>query len=174
MFADRALLRSFLAGIDVTAVCAVPLLFLRAGENFAELDVGKQFSVPFLMGFFYYGDAGEKFCKFREAFLRGIFGKSCIHIRPFILFTVCRVFEVCNCIGHCAAVEKLEPEFCVLFFVVCGLFEDIGDLVISLFSCLRGIIVVLVSCLGLTGKRGLEVCFGFGTFYVTHTLYLGR
>jgi hypothetical protein len=56
-----------------------------------------------------------------------------------------------------SAIEKLEKPQGVLAFLVCGFFENIADLNISLFFCSPRKIGITVSCLGLPGKRTQQV-----------------
>ena len=53
-------------------------------------------------------------------------------------------------IFHCfadAVVEQLEPNFCMLFLIVGGLFKDGRNLLITILFCLGCVIGILVSCL---------------------------
>ena len=100
------------------------------------------------MLFFRHCDGLENRCNRPESFFAGDFGKSGIHVRPFVVFTGGGGFQVVQ--GRCdhargkggrnfdfAPLQELEQPFGVLFFLVGGFGENVGDLdKASFLACL--------------------------------------
>ena len=109
----------------MSAVGALPNAVAFAREDHVVVDVFQKFAVAFLVRFF---DGSHHFKlsgNFFEAFFACFFCEGGIHVRPLVVFSVGSVSEVHGCFGHCSAVEILEPQFGVFFFVLGGFGEDV-------------------------------------------------
>ena len=96
-----------------------------------------------------------------KAFLIGCFGKAVVHIRPLVVLTLCGGEKIFS--GVADAVQFLEPELCVLFFILCGLEKQRRDLLIAVLLGFGGKVGILVASLGLTGKGSHQIFFGLST-----------
>ncbi len=164
MFARRANLRCLLADIDVTAVAAYPhgILVVILKDNIL-FQVGKQFAVALFVGFFNTGNTAHGGGNRLKAFRVGGVGKFLIHFGPFIMFTICGVRKVGDSVGDVVIMEQLKPELCVFLFIVCRFLENSGNLFVSIFFSLAGIVGILVAGLTFAGECGGEICFGFAS-----------
>ena len=143
MFADRADLRRFSADNDMAAVTAFPHLDTALFENFHDFHIVEQGTVAFFMTFFDGGYASELLCQLVETFFISFPGHAFIHICPLIVFTLGSVLQILGGISKFA--KCLKPEFCVFFFIVGGLQEKIGNLLIAGLFCHRSKIGIFIS-----------------------------
>ena len=161
MSAYGAHLRSLFAYNDMTAIGTYPYHLLVTAEDKAALNIGKQLSVSLLMLLLYLGDLLKQECDVGKALLACLFGKACIHIRPFIVFTGCGVGKVGGGIRHFTVMQELEPYLGVLLFVCSGFLKDIGYLLISVLPGLGSVIGLFVARLRFSGKCRHEIGFCF-------------
>ena len=157
MLADRADVRGFVADVNVSAVAAFPASFAGANPDFALFDVLSQFEVSLFVPLFNQGDGGKLICQFRKPFFAGDFGKALVHVRPFFVLASGSRLDIFQ--RTVDAVQSLEPELGVLFFVVGGQFKQSGDLFVAVLLRSTGEIRVLVARHGLAGKGVFEVRF---------------
>ena len=131
MLANGADLRSLGAHYDVTAVAALPNLYFRFLEYLGGLYVLEQGAVTLLVLLLDSGNHTETCGQYGESLLLGSLGKALIHIGPLIVLTVSCGAQVLSGIAN--ALQLLEPEFCVLLFIVGGLFKNGCYLLKALF-----------------------------------------
>ena len=80
------------------------------------------------------------------------------------MFTRRGIGEVVHRGGHGVAVQPFEPDFGVLFLVVGGFGEDVGDLDVSVLHSLRRVIGILVAGLAFPGEGGHQIGLGAAPF----------
>ena len=172
MGADWADFRGLRAYDDVSAVAAFPDLDFALFEDFCCFDVLEECTVAFFMRFFDGGDHAELLGEGGEAFGFGGLGEAFVHVRPFVVFTVCGSLQVLC--GVADAFEFLEPHLGVFLFVVGGFQEQCGDLFKAVFFGAACEVGVLVACLGFAGECGLQVLFGLSaSVFVCHNNSFG-
>ena len=110
------------------------------------------------------GNKAELVCKLCKAFFLGSFSEIFVHICPLVVFALGGIAEVGHGVGNLAAVQKLEPQFGMLFLVVGSLFEEGCNLLVAVFLGLRCIIAVFVASLRFACKRFLKVAFSLCSF----------
>ena len=118
------------------AVDALPHLNVLADKHPAALYVCEQLFIALFVLLFNLGNALEHYGYRVEALFPCNPCKFGIHLRPLVVFAARCRNEVGLCVAY--ALEELEPHFCVLLFVVGGLFKNGGYLVVALFFCHRG------------------------------------
>ena len=123
----------FNADSDMSTVSAFPNGNARLFENFHFFNVLKKRSISFFVSFFDCGNASKLRCKFGKSFLFSILSHSVVHIRPLVVFALCRVLKVGGNVTEFA--KRLKPKFSVFFLVVGGFEEDSSDLLESCFLC---------------------------------------
>ena len=124
MRADRAYFGRFLAYYDMTAVRALPYSVAVLGEYQVAFYVCKQLSISFFVFLFNCRNAVEQGSDIVEAFFTSNFRKFRIHIRPFVVFAFRSSKKVFRGGRDFAAVQKLEPNFCVFLFVLRRFFKQ--------------------------------------------------
>ena len=142
----------------MTAVAAFPDFDFRLCKHFRKFDILEQRTVALFMMLFDGGDEAELCGKFGEAFLFGGLCELLIHIRPLVVFARCGGSQIFGRIAD--AFELLEPELCVLLFIVCRLQKERRDLLVAFLlgnGCKVG---VLVPCLRFPRKSRFEVFLG--------------
>ena len=133
MVADGAGLRSLGADNDVAAVTAFPNLDFRFLKYLGGFNVLEQSTVTLLMTFLNCCHTTETCCKFRESLLLGSYGKALIHISPLIILTIGSSGKVLSSITY--TLKFLEPEFGVLFLIVCCLLKYGSYLLKAVLFC---------------------------------------
>lgn len=161
MSADRADLGSRLAHAEVAAFTALPHHDFTLGKDLLHFDVLQKLQEALFVSLLDGADGAELSGELCKAFLFGSLGKAFVHVRPFIVFTGSGCLEVLGRVAD--AVEVLEPDLGMLALVVCGLFEDLGDLLKTFLAGNAGKVGILVAGLGFAGKSGPEVLFGLRT-----------
>ena len=172
MVADGADVRGGRPDNDMPTIGALPDAVAVAGEDEAAFDVGEEFAVALFVFFLdsaYHAELGSDF---GEAFGIGLGGHAVVHVGPFEILAVGRVFQVLGCSRN-AAVQVLEPDLGVFFLVGSGLLEDLGDLHVAVLLSLGGVEGVLVAGHGLSGECFQEVLLGFGSFQVHISVCFG-
>lgn len=164
MGANRANLRRFLAYDDVTAVAAYPDGVALAREYDSLLDVLEQAQIALLVVALDGTNGAEFEGDFGESLFFGFFCHAVIHVGPLVVFALGGIAEVGHGVGNLAAVQKLEPQFGMLFLVVGSLFEEGCNLLVAVFLGLRCIIAVFVASLRFACKRFLKVAFSLCSF----------
>ena len=164
MLADGADCGSLLADVDVSAVAAFPHGDLVLLEDHTGLDVLQEVEVPLLVGLLDSADGLEESGDLGESLLPGGLGELLVHGGVLVVLSGGGVLQVLDGLGNLVVVEGLEPQLGVLLLVLGGLEEDVGDLLVSLFLGLGGVVGVLVPGHGLASEGGLQVCFCFGSF----------
>jgi len=106
-------------------------------------------------------DQTETLRQLMKAFLIGGFGKAVVHIRPLVVLALSGGEKIFG--GVADTVQLLEPELCVLFFILCGLEKQRRDLLIAFLLGFGGKVGILVASLGLTGKGRHQAFFGLST-----------
>ena len=145
MCANRANLGSFLAEVDVTAVAADPSLFGAVfAEDFTFFDIFAQSSVALLVLFFDLAYGLEQEGNVVKAFFFCFLREGSVHIGPLVVFTSGSILQVVQG-GAYAVVQQLEPDFCMLFFVVGSLGEDSSDLLKAFLLCFGSVVGVFVA-----------------------------
>ena len=134
MSADGAHLGSLCSDDDMAAVPAFPNLDLALGKDFLSLDVLEECSVTLFVMLLDSTYHTELSCKSRESFFLSGLGKAFIHIGPLKVLAVSCSCEVSSSIAD--TVKFLEPELCVLLFVVSSLKEECGNLLEAFLLCL--------------------------------------
>ena len=94
MIAGGAYFGRFLADDYMSAVSAFPHFNFALCEYFRRFYVFKQRAVSFFMRFLDSRYETEFYGKVVEAFFFGGFGKSVVHIRPFVIFARCGGAEI--------------------------------------------------------------------------------
>ena len=89
MKASRAHLWRLFCFVEIAAIPASPDHLSGPFENTARLQVIRQISIAFAMLLFGDGHSFEGFCDLRKTFFPGYFGKSGIHLGPFMFFASC-------------------------------------------------------------------------------------
>lgn len=84
------------------------------------------------MGLLHGSDQAHGGGDLREAFLFGYIGEFLLHFGPFIVFTGRCILQIFGGGGNAAVVQELEPNFCMLLFVVGGFLKNSRDLLISI------------------------------------------
>ena len=160
MIAYRTYIRSAGADADVSAVAAFPDPVAVLGKYKAALDIGDQLAISCLVLFLDLSDHLEELGDLYESLFSCCLGKTGIHFLPLILLAVSCDLKVV--LGSVYAFKDLVPDLCMLFLVGCGLLEDLGDLYITVFLCLRSEICILVARLRFACKRFHQVieCLG--------------
>ena len=148
----------------MSAVGALPYRVAVLGEYKVAFYVCKELSVSFFVLFFNCRNAVEEFCNIFKAFRASVFCEFRIHIRPFVVFALSRREEIFCRGGDFAAVQKLEPDFCVFLFVFRRFFNDCRNLHKAFFLCFACKIGVFVSCLRFACKSRLQIRFRFRAF----------
>ncbi len=115
MIASRANIGGFFAYHDMTAVAAFPHFDRAFFKDLSSFDIFEQSTVSFLVMLFDCGNKAESARKFRESLFFCSFGKSLVHIRPFIVFACGSRAKILRRISD--AVKFLKPKFCVFFFI---------------------------------------------------------
>lgn len=155
MSANRADFRSFFSFNNVAAIGADPNGLFIAFEHGPIFYLFQQSLVSFFMMFFDSAYSSEFISQFGEAFFFSGFSEAFVHIGPFVMFTGSRIFQVGNGIRNGAAMESLEPNLSVFFFVVGG-FQEVGCYsFIAFFFSYGSIITILVIRLRFTCKSSL-------------------
>ena len=175
MVAGGADLGSLCADDDVPTVAALPDLDFALRENLGRLDIVQQCAVALLMVLLYGGDEAELLRELMEALFIGSLGKAVIHIRPLIVLALGGGDQILG--GIADAGKLLEPELGVLLFVLGGLEEECGYLLIALFLRNTCKIGVFIACLRFAGECGLKVLLGlsssvFGSLFHSDLLSL--
>ena len=98
-------------------------------------------------------DHAELGCQFLEAFRFRRFGKSFVHICPFVVLAGSRCSQVLR--GAANPFQFLEPHLGMLFFIIRRLQEQCGNLFKAFLLCFRRKIRVFVPRLGFPCKSGL-------------------
>ena len=161
MFADWADFWCGFARVNIATVTAFPnrdTIFL---ENDAFVEIGEQLEVALLVFFFDFANFLEQGGDFFKAFFASFFGELGIHVGVFVVFAVGSSLEIGGGVVYAAAMQKLVPNFGMLFFVVAGFLEDGRDLLVALFLSLTSEKLILYTSLCLASKSSIEVRFGF-------------
>ena len=95
----------------------------------------------------------------KALFLCGL-GERIVHVGPLVVFALGGGEQIVG--GGADALKLFEPHLGVLLFVVRGLLEERGDLLIALFLGRGGEEGVLVARLGFAREGGAQVLLGFG------------
>ena len=161
MSAYRTYFRSFCAYYDVTAVAALPNLNLALFKNSGGFNILKQGAIALLTMLFNSSYHTEFFSQLGEAFLLSCFCKAVIHIRPLIVLALGGGDQILG--GIADAGKLLEPELGVLLFVLGGLEEECGYLLIALLLRNTCKIGVFIACLRFAGECGLKVLLGLSS-----------
>ena len=66
-----------------------------------------------------------------ESLFAGDLGELFVHLGPLVVFACRRVAQIVYSRWYCAVVQLLEPDLRVLFFVVRGLGENRGYLLVA-------------------------------------------
>ncbi len=122
------------------------------------------------MLFFGYGNGLEYHGNRILALIFRYLGKTRIHLRPLKIFTGRRFFQVIHGLTDNAgrkspddfdltAFKQLKQTLGVLAFLVCGFFENIGNLYKTFLAGLFGKIGIPVSCLGFSCKSCQDIFF---------------
>lgn len=133
MVTCRAYLRGTYSDCYMSAVAAFPYFYFAFGENLGGFHIAKQCAITLFVVLFNCGYEAEFCRKSGKALLLGGFGKAFVHIRPFIVFTVCGVSKVFRGIAYTA--KFLESKLCMLLFIVCCFEKESGNLFETLFFC---------------------------------------
>ena len=88
MVAGGADFRCLFADNDVAAVSAFPNFNRTLGKHLCCLHIMKQCPIALLMMLFNGRNQTESGGQLREALLLGGFGKTLVHIRPFVIFAL--------------------------------------------------------------------------------------
>src|SRR5574344_2172466 len=107
--AYRANLRCCLADNYMSAVSALPNTITIFREHLLVFDILQQFTVTLFVGLFDSSHTFEFFCYFVETFFMSFFCHAGIHISPFIVLTVCSIFQIGSSIADGTAVKILIP-----------------------------------------------------------------
>ena len=158
MVAGGADLGSLCADDDVPAVAALPDLDFALRENLGRLDIVQQCAVALLMVLLNGGDEAELLRELMEALFIGSLGKAVVHIRPLVVLALGGGDQILG--GIADAGKLLEPELGVLLFILGGLEEERGYLLIALLLRDACEIGVFIACLRFAGKCGLKVLLG--------------
>ena len=169
---DRTYLGSVRSDEDMSAVPAFPHLDLALFKDLPHLYIFQEGTVTLFVMLLDSGYHTELFRKLREALLLRGLCKACIHIGPFVILTVCGLSKIFGGIAEPA--ELLEPHFCMLFFIIRCFQEKSCDLFKAFLFRFGRKIGVLVPCLRLSCKRGLQVFLRLcsGIFIVCHVFFL--
>ena len=123
MRADGTGFRRGRTDMNMSAVGALPNGFGLALEHLARFNVGQQLTVTLLVLLFDSGDAVEKLRNIIEALLARFLGELSVHIGPLVIFSLGSRQKIFLRRAD-TVVQKLEPDFSVLLFVVCGFLEN--------------------------------------------------
>ena len=113
MFTYRTYFRCRNSDYHMTAVTALPHDDPALLKYFHGLDIFQKRAVSFLMHFFDRRNIAELSSKLIKSFLFSLSGHSFIHIRPFCIFSLCRMKQILRGVAQFA--KRLEPELSVLF-----------------------------------------------------------
>lgn len=152
----------------MSAVRALPNAVAVAREDQAALYISQQLAVTGFVLFFDFGHLLEQESDLGEALFASLLGKPCIHIGPLIIFTVGRIQKIRRRIWNCIAMQQLEPQFSMLFFIGCRFSKNVGNLYIAFFFGFRSIVRVFVTSFLFAGKSRFQILFRFCSFQVTH------
>ena len=155
MFADWANFWSGFARVNIATVATFPNCNAILLENDAFVEIGKKLEIAFLMFFFDFADFFEQGGDFFEAFFASFFGELGIHVGVFVVFAISSGLEVGGGVVYAATMQKLVPNFGMLFFVVTGFLEDGRDLLVALFFGLASKKLVFDARLGFAGESGV-------------------
>ena len=161
MCADGAELRGLGADNDVAAVTALPNLNLALLKDLLGLHVVQESAVSVLVALLDGCNAAELGSKLLEAFFFSFLGHTVIHIGPLEVLALSGVEKILG--GIAQLTQLLEPKLCMLFLVLCGLQEQLSNLLKSSLLSHGSELGVLVSRLGFTCECFPQVLFGFGT-----------
>ena len=169
MGTDRADFGGFFTDHDMTAVAALPYLYLALGENLLHLNILQQSAVTLLVMLLNGGDPAELGGQSVETFLIGNLRKFRVHIGPLVVLSGSGGSQIF--FRRADSTQLLEPELCVLFFVLRSFQEKGGNLLKAVLLCLGCEIGLLVPGLRFSRKRNLQILFGFGTcILVSHII----
>src|SRR5699024_9379295 len=113
MRANRAYLGRLLADNNVAAVRALPDAVAVAREDDLVLHIGEQLEVTRLVLLLDLANLLKQERDIVKTFLTRFLCKSRVHIGPLVVLALSRRLQVgCGVVN--AAVEQLEPDFCVL------------------------------------------------------------
>ena len=155
LFADRADLGRLGALMNMPAVETDPGRLLGLFEHGLPFDVGKEGIIPFHMLLFDFRNQLKQDRNIIESFFPGLLRKIGIHLLPLVLLPGRCILEVFGGGRHLAVVENPEPDFRMFLFIVCGLIEDVANLLVTVLPRFRCEIGVLVARLRFAGKRRL-------------------
>ena len=99
-----------------------------------------------------------------EALFPGLLGEGGVHIGPLIMLTGSGIHQIFHGVRHGAALQELEPELGVLFFVVGSLLEESRNLLIAVLFGAGGVVGVLVPGFRFPGERRHQIFFGLAAF----------
>ncbi len=154
--------------MNMPAVGTDPGRLLGLFEHGLPFDVGKQGIIPFHMLLFDFRNQLKQDRNIIESFFPGLLRKIGIHLLPLVLLPGRCILEVFGGGGHLAVVENPEPDFRMFLFIVCGLIEDVANLLVTVLPRFRCEIGVLVARLRFPRKRSHQIGFGFRAFENFH------
>ena len=162
--ANGALVGCRLADNNMSAVGALPDTVAVTRENDLILDVLQEFAIALLVVLLDSTDLLELLGNLVKALSTCLGSHAGVHIGPLSIFAGSSIGKVGSGVADLATVEIFVPEFGVLFFVGSRLFEDLANLYITVFLCLRSEESVLVASHRLASKRLKEVLLSLCSF----------
>ena len=117
--------------MDVSAVAADPYDLFAALKNDTLFEIFEQCIIALLVLFFNLADHLKERGYAVESLFAGDLGEFLVHLGPLVVFACRRVAQIVYSRGHCTVVQLLEPDLRVLFFVVRGLGENRGYLLVA-------------------------------------------
>ena len=155
---------------DVAAVAALPHFYFALGKHFCHFNVVQQGAVALFVMLFNGSHQAEPGSQFGEALFLSRLGKAVIHIGPFVIFARGGGFQVVG--GIADAVQLLEPQLGMFFFVISRFQKQCCDLLKTLLLGHGGKEGVLVACFGFARKCGHQVFLALGTSILVHNILL--
>ena len=153
----------------MSAVAALPYLYLTLCEDLCHFHIVKQRAVALLMMLFNSSYQTEFRGQLRESLFLGSLCETFVHIRPLIVLAFSGMKQVLS--GISDALHFLKPHLCVLFLIVSRLQKQSRDLLISFLLCYGREICILVARLRFSGESGLQVLFCLCSSVFAHLLF---
>ena len=124
------------------------------------------------MGLLNLSNQTELCSKLLEAFLFRYLSEVLVHLCPLVVLSVrCRLQVLLGVSNTAAKSCKLsEPHLSVVLFIRGSVIKELGNLLISVFSCLGCIVVVLISCLCFARKRFPQILLCLCSLVIRHNL----
>ena len=147
--------------LHMAAVAAEPENLVALFEDLTVFQIFQQFQITLLVGLFDSGNALELSGQLQKALLLGGAGHFGVHTGPLLVLSGSGGHQIFG--GGADAIQRLEPQLCVLFFVQGRFLKQRRDLLVALLFRLAGIVVILVPGLRLSGKRLPQIGLRFAS-----------